>query len=83
MKVFEKQGGKKEIKSIWSYFPLALLEINRQILKNMLKKYELDKERKSMTVRKRKREEKANIPKHLMQTFKAKKEFNNLSEQKM
>lgn len=35
----------------------------------------MEKGGKSMTLRKRKREKKANIPKHLLQTFNAKKEF--------
>lgn len=43
----------------------------------------MEKGRKFMTIRKRKREKKANIPKHLMQIFKAKKKFNSLSEQKL
>lgn len=49
-------------------------------------KYEQEKARKSMRVRKRKKErerDKANMPKRLMQTFKAKKEFNSLPEQKL
>lgn len=32
---------------------------------------------------KKREREKANMPKHLMQTFKAKKEFNSLPEQKL